>query len=360
MTAYYSFNKEIADSYGLSAAILLQYIHYWCRRNEAEGRNEVDGTYWTYNTIPAILEQIPCLSEWKIKDATKKLVKAGLIVVGNFNRTKADKMKWYAVTDIAKAILDPCEEAEEMVENAKSEETVKCEKVNSGAGFRAQTPMKNQKPPMESKKPLSKSGNSLSISGNHLISSNTIYNNNIYNIKTTNKDINISSPISSPTPSAGSSPTPAAKSRADEKKPTQGNCPFFEILRAYHALCPSYPQITIISGDRRQAVLKAWRQYGDLSFFTRMFEQAEASDYLKGENDRGWSADFDWMFKAGNFGKILEGRYAHVYRREHKRENNVSDAVKRERDENRTFDPNTIFERALARSYSKMREERHG
>lgn len=40
-----------------------------------------------------------------------------------------------------------------------------------------------------------------------------------------------------------------------------------------------------------------------------MFEIAESSSFLKGQNSRNWSANFDWMMKDANFVKILDGNY---------------------------------------------------
>ena len=39
------------------------------------------------------------------------------------------------------------------------------------------------------------------------------------------------------------------------------------------------------------------------------FEKAEASEFLKGENDRAWTADFDWLIRPTNMSKVLEGKY---------------------------------------------------
>lgn len=40
-----------------------------------------------------------------------------------------------------------------------------------------------------------------------------------------------------------------------------------------------------------------------------MFEMAEGSSFLKGANNRNWSATFDWMVKDANMAKILDGNY---------------------------------------------------
>lgn len=87
------------------------------------------------------------------------------------------------------------------------------------------------------------------------------------------------------------------------------SCPYAKIREMYHELCPSFPQIKSIDGSRRKAVAARWRVNPSLDTFGNLFSLAEASSFLKGANDRNWSADFDWMMKQGNFTKILEHRY---------------------------------------------------
>lgn len=88
------------------------------------------------------------------------------------------------------------------------------------------------------------------------------------------------------------------------------NCPYAKIKELYHKTCISYPKIKQIDGDRKKAVAARWRTYKSLDKFEEMFTLAEASSFLKGENERNWNADFDWMMKATNFSKILENKYA--------------------------------------------------
>lgn len=40
-----------------------------------------------------------------------------------------------------------------------------------------------------------------------------------------------------------------------------------------------------------------------------LFEKAEASDFLKGSNDRNWTATFDWLIKDANMAKVIDGNY---------------------------------------------------
>jgi predicted phage replisome organizer len=85
--------------------------------------------------------------------------------------------------------------------------------------------------------------------------------------------------------------------------------PYEEIKNLYLSICVSYPKIQILSARRKQAIHARWKQYHDISVFKTLFEKAEASDFLKGNNKRNWSADFDWMLNDNNMAKILEGKY---------------------------------------------------
>ena len=90
----------------------------------------------------------------------------------------------------------------------------------------------------------------------------------------------------------------AAAQKTDYKK----------ILSLYNELCPSFPQIRALSDARKTAIRARLRQYTVEDFGT-VFMKAEASDFLKGLNNRNWSATFDWMLNGNNFAKILDGNY---------------------------------------------------
>ncbi len=87
------------------------------------------------------------------------------------------------------------------------------------------------------------------------------------------------------------------------------NCPYVKIKELYHSICVSFPKIKDITGNRKKAIAARWRTHKSLEIFQELFTIAESSPFLKGENDRNWSADFDWMMKPTNFSKILEHKY---------------------------------------------------
>ncbi|MDO5479100.1 MAG: hypothetical protein Q4G23_08055 [Clostridia bacterium] len=39
------------------------------------------------------------------------------------------------------------------------------------------------------------------------------------------------------------------------------------------------------------------------------FEKVQESSFLKGDNERGWKASFDWVMKVDNLIKVIEGNY---------------------------------------------------
>lgn len=84
---------------------------------------------------------------------------------------------------------------------------------------------------------------------------------------------------------------------------------FTTIRELYNSVCRSYPRLVKISDKRKKAIRARLRTGYTLEDFQTLFEKAEASDFLKGKNDRDWNADFDWLICDGNMAKTLEGKY---------------------------------------------------
>lgn len=80
------------------------------------------------------------------------------------------------------------------------------------------------------------------------------------------------------------------------------------IIDIFHSICVSYPKVRSISDARKKAIQARLRVHG-ADIIREVFEKAENSDFLRGKNDRNWSADFDWIMADRNFAKILDGKY---------------------------------------------------
>ena len=80
------------------------------------------------------------------------------------------------------------------------------------------------------------------------------------------------------------------------------------IVDMYNNTCVSFPRLTKLSDARKKAIKARLRIY-TIDDLQRVFSMAEQSDFLKGANNRNWSANFDWMLKDTNMAKILDGNY---------------------------------------------------
>lgn len=95
----HTFDVDIATRYGVNAAIVFQDIGYWCEHSRTNRANHYDGHYWTFNSNKALCEHYPYMSGKAIRGAVQKLVDAGLILTGNYNKLPFDRTLWYALTD---------------------------------------------------------------------------------------------------------------------------------------------------------------------------------------------------------------------------------------------------------------------
>lgn len=82
-----------------------------------------------------------------------------------------------------------------------------------------------------------------------------------------------------------------------------------QIVDLFHSICKSYPKIRSLSEARKKAINARLKSYS-LEDFETVFKNAEESSFLKGSNDRNWSANFDWLISDKNMAKVLEGNYA--------------------------------------------------
>lgn len=91
-------SAELAQVVGLNEAIVLQEVYYWCKVNKRENRPAHDGYYWVYNSYREWREKhFPWWSINTIRRTFEKLESQGLLVVGNYKKSKMDQTKWYRI-----------------------------------------------------------------------------------------------------------------------------------------------------------------------------------------------------------------------------------------------------------------------
>ena len=102
------------------------------------------------------------------------------------------------------------------------------------------------------------------------------------------------------------------ESEIDSSSPASSSVPrvpYEKIGEMYNRICKSFPRCTSLSDARKKAIKARFASGYTLMDFQREFEKAEASSFLKGQNNRNWRASFDWLLKDSNMAKVLDGNY---------------------------------------------------
>ena len=102
------FDTDLAREIGIEESIIFMNIGFWVKKNEANDKNNYDGSYWTYNSSSAFLQQFPYMTERKIRYALSNLEDKGLIKTGIYNKSAFDKTKWYSLTKLGDSIFQNC------------------------------------------------------------------------------------------------------------------------------------------------------------------------------------------------------------------------------------------------------------
>jgi len=70
----------------------------------------------------------------------------------------------------------------------------------------------------------------------------------------------------------------------------------------------AFPPISSIENKRKQSAAARISEYGKEKFIEAI-GRAVQSDFLRGQNARGFVLTFDWFIRPNNFPKVLEGNY---------------------------------------------------
>ena len=157
--------------------------------------------------------------------------------------------------------------------------------------------------------PINEQANTLPTDEQRAINEQTTTSKEIKNIR--NKEISISEDIDTKKSRKAASPSASAEAQAEE--PTE-KIPFAEIKNLWNSTCTGFARLVVISDNRRNKIRNRVAEMGGvekaLPIIKTIFEKAQASSFLKGDNKRGWKASFDWFFENDkNWVKVFEGNY---------------------------------------------------
>jgi uncharacterized protein YdaU (DUF1376 family) len=109
-------------------------------------------------------------------------------------------------------------------------------------------------------------------------------------------------------------PPPTEESSSDEDVSFRNDPPLTaeEVLEAWQErMVPlGFPAVVKMTASRK-AQLKARLRDCTVDEWQRAMDALERSAFCRGENDRGWRADFDFLLQPKSFTKLLEGAYDH-------------------------------------------------
>ena len=95
------FDVEDAIKYGVEKAVVLSNIRFWLNNNKNKDLSAVkhDGYYWMYNTAKDMSNVLPYFTQSKVQRLLKQLEDDGVLIVGNYNKVKYDRTKWYTLSE---------------------------------------------------------------------------------------------------------------------------------------------------------------------------------------------------------------------------------------------------------------------
>lgn len=92
--------------------------------------------------------------------------------------------------------------------------------------------------------------------------------------------------------------------------------PYQDIVALWNEICGNcLPKVKALNENRRQKIkcrLDEWsKDSGEwMTKAQELFERVITSDFLRGNNNTGWAATFDWLFEnPKNWVKVIEGNY---------------------------------------------------
>lgn len=82
-----------------------------------------------------------------------------------------------------------------------------------------------------------------------------------------------------------------------------------KVVEIYNTYCVNLPQVQKLTEKREKAIDKLLKEFS-IEQFEEICKIANVSEFLIGNNDRSWKADFDFIMRTDKATAILEGKYS--------------------------------------------------
>ena len=132
-TQTHHFDVEDAIKYGVEKAVVLSNIRFWLNNNKSKDLSTVkhDGYYWMYNTAKDMSSVLPYFTQSKVQRLLKQLEDDGVLIVGNYNKVKYDRTKWYTLSEFTYDESCNNHKSELNIGNEKIEQPIQDSKTNT-------------------------------------------------------------------------------------------------------------------------------------------------------------------------------------------------------------------------------------
>lgn len=81
------------------------------------------------------------------------------------------------------------------------------------------------------------------------------------------------------------------------------------IVEVYNTYCTNLPQVQKLTDKRNKSINNFLKEFS-IEQFEEICKIANNSEFLTGNNDRSWKADFDFIMRSDKATAILEGKYS--------------------------------------------------
>lgn len=113
------------------------------------------------------------------------------------------------------------------------------------------------------------------------------------------------------------------------EKPKPAKTDLHHLIDRFNEKCKNLPNVIKLTNPRKAALENRIEEY-DINQIEVVFEMVSESEFLNGNNDRGWKANFDWIMNPTNFTKILEGTYKNKQNGNRNNNNQRTDAERKQ------------------------------
>ena len=86
------------------------------------------------------------------------------------------------------------------------------------------------------------------------------------------------------------------------------NVDYKDIISEWNSFTWKLSKLKALNTERKKHLKIRIKEHGREEL-SNAFKKVKDSEFLQGENDSNWKANFDWVINSSNFVKIIEGNY---------------------------------------------------